>query len=68
MTTNLEERLIAIEMAVACAEKTIDELNEVVIAQGKRIDSLKKQNQYLLNKIDDEVVKPMSEETPPPHY
>lgn len=64
----LEERLIAIESALAIAEKVIDELNQVVIDQGKKIDFLVKQNQYLLNSLNEEAVKPLSEETPPPHY
>ena len=36
----LEERLISIETALACQEKAFDELNQVVIAQGKMIDFL----------------------------
>ena len=48
----LEERLIAIESALAIAEKVIDELNQVVIDQGKKIDFLVKQNQYLLNSLN----------------
>ena len=64
----LEERLIAIESALAIAEKVIDELNQVVIDQGKKIDFLVKQNQYLLNSLNEEAVKPLSEETTPPNY
>ena len=36
----LEERLIEIESAIAIQEKTIDELNQVVIEQGRQIDRL----------------------------
>ena len=43
----LEERLIEIESAIAIQEKTIDELNQVVIEQGRQIDRLIKQNLYL---------------------
>ncbi len=68
MTDDLEERLIAIETALALHEKFADELNQVVIDQGKKIDFLTKQNQYLLQQIKEDVVKPLSEETPPPHY
>ena len=49
-------------------EKTIDELNQVVIEQGKQIESLTKQNLYLAEMLKNETVKPQSEETPPPHY
>lgn len=65
---NLEERLIAIEIALSLQEKFVDDLNQVVIAQGKKIDFLVKQNQYLLNNMTEDVVKPLSEEVPPPHY
>lgn len=63
-----EERLMNIEMALANQEKMLDELNSVLIEQGKKIEYLIKQNQYLLNLADEQGVKPLSEETPPPHY
>lgn len=65
----LEQRLMEIEMAIANQEKVIDELNEVVIEQSKMIDKLLKQNLFLADLIkNEEGVKPLSEETPPPHY
>lgn len=64
----LEERLVNIETAIAIQERTIEDLNQVVIEQGKLIDTLKKQNKYLLTRMEEETVKPLSEETPPPHY
>ena len=48
-----EERLIKIETVLSEHERLIEELNEVIISQGKMIDH---------------AVKPLSEETPPPHY
>ena len=65
---NLEERLIEIETALANQERIVEDLNSVVIAQGKIIDRLIKQNQYLMSVVDQDSVKPWSEETPPPHY
>ena len=64
----IEERLMNIEMALANQERMLDDLNQVVIEQGKIIDLLQKQSQYLLAHMDEETVKPLSEETPPPHY
>ena len=65
----LEQRLIDIEIAIANQEKIVDELNEVIIEQSKLIDRLIKQNQYLLSVIEaEDAVKPLNEETPPPHY
>ncbi len=65
---DLDERLMNIEMALANQERVVEDLNQVVIEQGKVIDLLQKQNQYLLSRLDEETVKPLSEETPPPHY
>ena len=65
---NSEERFINIEMAIANLQKTVDELNEVVINQGHLIDKLHKENKVLAGMIDVDTVKPLSEETPPPHY
>ena len=65
---NWEERLIEIEMALANQERIVEDLNSVVIEQGKMIDRLLKQNQYLMSVVDQDTVKPLSEETPPPHY
>ena len=63
-----EDRLVNIEIALAEHEKILDDLNQVIIEQGKVIDKLLKQNQYLLSRVDEDAVKPQSEETPPPHY
>lgn len=63
-----EERLIMIETALANQEKMLDELNAVIIEQDKKIEYLIKQNRYLLNLAEDGGIKPLSEETPPPHY
>lgn len=65
---NLEERLIAIEITLTNQERIIDDLNQVIIEQGKKIDFLQKQNKLLFERLDSETVKPLSEETPPPHY
>ncbi len=64
----LEERLINIESALACQEKELDDLNQVVIAQGKEIDALRRQLKLMLESMSQDTVKPLSEETPPPHY
>ena len=49
-------------------EKITEDLNQVIIEQGRMIDRLVKQNQYLMNLAEQDTVKPLSEETPPPHY
>ena len=64
----LEQRLIDIEINLANQVKILDELNSVVIEQGKIIDRLSAQNKILLEALKEDTVKPLSEETPPPHY
>ena len=63
-----EQRLIEIETALANQERMLDDLNKVVYEQGQKIEQLIKLNKYLLNLAEKDVVKPLSEETPPPHY
>jgi len=63
-----EQRFIDIETALANQERTLEELNKVVYEQGQKIEQLIKLNKYLLDLADKDVVKPLSEETPPPHY
>ena len=46
---DIEQRLIDIETAIANQEKVLDDLNQVIIAQGQQIDNLLRQNKYLLS-------------------
>lgn len=64
----LQNRLIDIEMALDNQQKAIDDLSEMVIKQGRFLDYLLKQNEALKSAIEQDLVKPQSEETPPPHY
>ena len=68
MTEDYEARFIDIETALAYQEKMLEELNAVVIEQGRRLELLMKQNRYLHENLQAGEVKPLSEETPPPHY
>ena len=70
MTDNTEKRFIDIEMAVSNLERVVEDLNDVIIQQSKDIAFLQKQNHYLIEAIRNtqSAVKPIEEETPPPHY
>ncbi len=65
-----EQRFIDIEMALSNLERVVEDLNEVIISQGKDIAFLQKQNHYLTEAVRNtqSTVKPEEEETPPPHY
>lgn len=66
--TNMEERLINLEILYTNQEKTINELNDECVRMSKIIDTLVKQNKMLMEFLKESPVKPLSEETPPPHY
>ncbi|MBQ7632927.1 MAG: SlyX family protein [Alphaproteobacteria bacterium] len=68
MTKEIIERLMNIEMTLDNQQRAIDDLSEMLIKQGKFIDWLIKQNEWLKNNLGQDVVKPLEEETPPPHY
>lgn len=64
----LDERFENIELALTEQQRMLDDLSDVIIAQQKEIDILKKENKLLKALMERESVKPLSEETPPPHY
>lgn len=64
----IDERFENIELALTEQQRMLDDLNDVILAQQKEIDILKKENKLLKDLMERESVKPLSEETPPPHY
>lgn len=64
----MEDRIIDLEIKFTHQEKIIDELNEVIIEQGKEIIELKKKIKLLKDSFDQQLVKNEEEEVPPPHY
>lgn len=69
-TDDTEQRFIDIEMALSNLERTVEDLNDVIIRQGRDIAFLQKQNRFLTEALRNaqSAVKPLEEETPPPHY
>lgn len=64
----INTRLTDIEITLAHQQKALDELSDMVIKQGRLLDYLQKRTDILLAAAEQDVVKPLSEETPPPHY
>ena len=62
------DRFTEIERHLADLEAQLDDLNSVVIEQGKQLGRLEKDYRALRDSVDASLVKPLSEETPPPHY
>lgn len=70
MTNTDENRLSALEMALAHHEATVDALNDVVAEQWSVIDRLRKEVEFLRDRIGQLEYgggeKPVDEK--PPHY
>lgn len=64
----LEERLIDLEICVTDQDRMLDELNAECVRMSKMIDVLMSQNKMLFEILKESPIKPLSEETPPPHY
>jgi SlyX protein len=63
-------RIEALEVRVAYQDQMIEDLNQTVIAQWKQIDSLKRQLNEVLDRVQEveDSAGPRSPEPPPPHY
>ena len=61
-------RLDNIEMCLAEQERVLEDLNTEVLRLSKVVASLEKQVEQLKAEREETLVKPLSEETPPPHY
>ena len=65
----MEERFIALERLSAEYERAIKDLSQIVAQQATQIDRLKRDLFFLIQNFDPGAqVRPLSEETPPPHY
>jgi SlyX protein len=64
---DMEERLIELEIRYTHQQRMLDELNDVIIAQGRQIDRLQDELKVLRARVDAGPDEP-AEEGPPPHY
>ena len=64
---DLQKRLEALEVDVCHQQKMLDTLNDELVKQWKIIDRLVQENKELKGALGSNI-KPLSEETPPPHY
>ena len=66
MTKSCDEKIIDLEILMTEYQRIIDDMNDEIIRQGKIIARLEKEVTALKQEIVEN--KPLSEETPPPHY
>ena len=67
----MDERLTNLEVTVTHLERTVQELNEVVISQQQSIDRLEKELRVLREQmlaVEPSLVKSPEDEEPPPHF
>ena len=64
----MQERINNIEMCLAEHERVLEDLNTEVLRLTKIVTVLEKQIEQLKAEREETLVKPLSEETPPPHY
>lgn len=66
----MEKRVEDLEIKIVYLESTLESLNQVVIKQQNQIDLLIEEIKRLKQQLEQgaEFVRPLSEETPPPHY
>ena len=65
----MDPRLVELEMKAAYLEHTVEELNQALVAQQKRIDVLERELKRLRDQYETGAfIKKPEEETPPPHY
>ena len=67
---SIEDRLLDLEVRITYQESTIQDLNDVIVRQQHQIDSLVEHSKRLKQQLENQgsAVRPLSEETPPPHY
>jgi uncharacterized coiled-coil protein SlyX len=69
MKSNLDERLERVETAIAHLEKLCEELNRVVIEQGKVIRRIQARQQQLSKTVEQAELERIKSTNPkPPHY
>lgn len=67
--SSARERIIELEKKAAFQEDLLDQLNQALVEQQKRIDLLEKRMKALYGQIESGVfIKRPEEESPPPHY
>ncbi|MBF0569835.1 MAG: SlyX family protein [Candidatus Omnitrophica bacterium] len=65
----MEDRITELEKKAAFQEHLLAQLNEIVREQEKKIALLEKQIKAVKDQArPEDMVRPLSEETPPPHY
>lgn len=66
--TDADIRLAELELRIAEQDKVIADLNEMVVAQWRKIDHLERRLGELREEFEAAAARPDAPEPPPPHY
>ena len=64
----MQKEVIDLQMRQMEQSRQLDDLNQEVLRLSKLVARLEKQYTALQDAMQENLVKPLSEETPPPHY
>ncbi len=64
----MEKEVIDLQMRLMEQARQLEDLNQEVLRLSKLVMRLEKQCTALQDVMQENLVKPLSEETPPPHY
>ena len=64
----MQEKIISLEMRLMEQDRQLDDLSKEVLRLSKLVERLSKECQAMRDAMQENLVKPLSEETPPPHY
>ncbi len=64
----MQKEVIDLQIRLTEQERQLEDLNQEVLRLSKLVLRLEKQYTALQDAIQENLVKPLSEETPPPHY
>lgn len=68
MSASLNERLVEVESRIVHQERTIEQLNEVILEQAKQLQRLHQQITSLTEQLQKAAPSSEDPEPPPPHY
>lgn len=64
----MEKEIVDLQIRLTEQERQLEDLNQAVLRLSKLVVRLEKQYTALQEAMQENLVKPLSEETPPPHY
>ena len=64
----MEKEIVDLQIRLTEQARQLDDLGQEVLRLSKLVSRLEKQYTALQDALQENLVKPLSEETPPPHY